>query len=729
MHMLEILFRSYYIGVCLNFYLVEKVILFHKMLITVVLLFLVRVCNCLNQSNSIFLHILAVLSFEEKSNVSTSISWIQGGGIFHGACLAAQDINKHPDLLPQFEVVPVPVLVPDCDPVKGIHKLLEALLDPSMNVIGVTGMFCDKVAEVYYPIVRRWKGNVLQVLGSSLHKGNGNDNFASYILPSHEDVAEAVISVLHSFNWTRFGIVYAQADYKSYVNLNYLRVAKKLTGIMNARYSQMNHILFEYDQSFEEELQSSEANIFVLLVPPKAATSIIQEVVKERLVWPQYVWIFVLLEPSSIILSPVWENIFFMSYRLPLLDYSNSSCADNNTPVPVTNFYDSLLYDSVWELALALNNTHTSFNAGLPQTNDNNRYTRIWNDLNNLTLVKSGLVNLKKRGKWLQLDVHLIKNQTAHTIGQYSFNNHSILVDEDVLLSVPPDRFKYVLLKFPLTLSISLYIWLALTFTLVTVNFTLLVFFRKEREVKASSVPLSMCIFVGNYLMLLSATNYTIGIEMFGTLRHVRCNVDYIGFSVGFDLVLATALMRTFRIWYIFHHFKVLGKTWADSRLMLAVIAIVSVKLFLFMLWISVDNAHAIDIVIFQHAEVPPYYLVLQSCHSDYYGLWLTVTFLYTVVLLILLFLLAIKTCGINRKDFKDTKKTILMVICQLVMIVTGGLLWGILRGVGQRIASYTSLILAYTINVFVIQVFLFLPKIFPPLHRHMQKNKFILHS
>ena len=720
----------------MNFYLVENRILLHKMLITVVLLFLVSVCNCHNQSKSILLHILAVLSFEEKSNVSSNISWIQGGDIFHGACLAAQDINKHPDLLSQFEVVPVPVLVPDCDPVKGIHKLLEALLDPSMNVVGVTGMFCDKVAEVYSPIVRRWKGNVLQGLGSSLHKGNGSDIFASYILPSHEDVAEAVISVLHSFNWIRFGIVYAQADYKSYVNLNYLRVAKQLTGIMNARYSQMNHILFEYDlqalQSFEiglflEDLKSSKANVFVLLLPPKTATSIIQEVVKERLVWPQYVWIFVLLEPSSILLSPVWENAFFMSYRLPHLDYSNSSCADNITSV--THSYDSLLYDSVWRLALALNNSLTSFKTGLPQTNDNNRNTRIWNDLNNLTLVKSGWVNLKMRGKWLQLDVHLIKNQTAHMIGQYSFNNHSILVDEDVLLSVPPDRFKYVLLKFPLTLSISLYIWLALTFTLVTVNFTLLVFFRKEREVKASSVPLSMCIFVGNYLMLLSATNYTIGIEMFGTLRHVTCNVDYIGFSVGFDLVLATALMRTFRIWYIFHHFKVLGKNWADSRLMLAVIAIVSLKLFLLMLWISVDNANLIDIVIFQHAEIPPYYLVLQSCHSDYHGLWLTVAFLYTVVLLILLFLLAIKTCGINRKDFKDTKKTILMVICQLVILVIGCLLWGILRGVGQKIASYTSLILGYTISVFVVQISLFLPKLFPPLHRHMQKIKCILQS
>ena len=242
---------------------------------------------------------------------------------------------------------------------------------------------------------------------------------------------------------------------------------------------------------------------------------------------------------------------------------------------------------------------------------------------------------------------------------------------------------------------------------------------------KASSVSLSMCIFVGNYLMLLSGTDYAVRrglLPSIGIVRHISCNVDYIGFSVGIDLAVATALVKTFRIWHIFHHFSKLKKSWADSRLVLVIIAIISIKLFLFVLWISVDNAHVIDTVVFQNTDVSPFYLVFQSCHCDYHAFWLIATCLYTCVLLILLFHLALKTHKINHKDFKDTKKTILLVICQLMLFLIGGLLWGILRQVGQRIASYTSLILAYTVSVFVIQISLFLPKVFPPLCRHIKK-------
>ena len=275
------------------------------MLVFVFLLILVQDCSCQDKTYTHTLHIIAVLSDEESSN--ENIPWTRGTEIFHGACLAAQDINKHPDLLKQFEVVPVPVLVPDCDPVKGIHKLLEVLLDPSMNVVGVTGMFCNKVAEVYSPIIRLWKRNLLQVLGSSLPhiKERQESHYTSYILPSSKNIAGAVISLLHTFNWTKFGIVYAQASYNSQVNFNYWTVAKALIGIINARYNQIIHILLDYEMEttnslevslFLQELKSSEANIFVLLVPPKTASSTIQEVVKEGLVWPQYVWIFVLLD-------------------------------------------------------------------------------------------------------------------------------------------------------------------------------------------------------------------------------------------------------------------------------------------------------------------------------------------------------------------------------------------------------------------------------------------------
>ena len=326
------------------------------MFIMVVILLLASYCSCQDQHNT-SLHVLAILSVVEGED--QGMAWTQGGDIFHGACEAAQDINKHPDILPQFEVVPVPVLVPDCDPVKGIHKLLEALRDPSMNVIGVTGMFCDKVAEVYSQILGQWVRSV-QISGATSAKEENKVHLIFYLLPSSKDAAETVISLLNNLNWTRFGIVYAQSGYKNYSSFNYFHLSKTLNSAIKERHDHNLQVSFYYELSganvhevsfFLQTLKSSEVHILVMLVPPHIATSVMQKVSDEGLVWPQYAWIFVHLEPAAIFLSPVWENVIFMSYRLPLIDSSNTSCAVSHNSSGTS--YSSLLYDSVWGLALA----------------------------------------------------------------------------------------------------------------------------------------------------------------------------------------------------------------------------------------------------------------------------------------------------------------------------------------------------------------------------------------
>ena len=696
-----------------------------NMFILVVILLLASYCSCQDQHNT-SLHVLAILSVVEGED--QGIAWTQGRDIFRGACEAAQDINKHPDLLPQFEVVPVPVLVPDCDPVKGIHKLLEALLDPSMNMIGVTGMFCDKVAEVYSPVLSQWARS-LQISGATIPKEEDGVQLTSYILPSSEDVAEAVISLLNKLNWTRFGIVYAQPGYKNYSSFNYFNLAKTL---IKERHD--HNLSFYYELSganlhevnvFLQTLKSSEVHILVMLVPPHIATSVMQKVSNEGLVWPQYVWIFVHLEPAAIFLSPVWENVIFMSYRLPLLDGSNTSCAVSHNSTGTS--YSSLLYDSVWGLALAWNNTLNNLPMDVSFMNSEHKsfVNNLWNSFYNLTFEgKTGQVNFNKRGKSFKLNVTFVKHNMAHLIGQYSFSNCSISLDNSMLQPIPPDRFQFRVISLPLTLSIPLFIWLFLMYALVTINLSLFLIFRKEREVKASSVPLSMCIFVGSYLMLFTPTNSVVVTGFIidrEKIRHITCNVEQISASIGFDLVVATALVRTLRIYHIFHHLGKLGKCWTDSRLVATVAAIISIKLYLFILWISADNNHLIDTVVFQHEAVPPHYLVIQPCYSDYQAVWVFAVYMYTVVLLVLLSILAIKTRKINHGDFKDTKKTTLLVLFLLLLLIASGLLWGILRQVGQPIASYISLDLGYSLGICISQIILFLPKVLPPLHRYLK--------
>ena len=232
---------------------------------------------------------------------------------------------------------------------------------------------------------------------------------------------------------------------------------------------------------------------------------------------------------------------------------------------------------------------------------------------------------------------------------------------------------------------------------------------------------------IGSCLILLPPTNNLLETRLITKreeVRHFSCNVDQIGASVGLDLVVATALVRTLRIYHIFHHFGKQRKDWTDSRLVAVVVAIISIKVCLFVLWISVDNQHLTDTIIFQGGAVPPYYLVIQSCYSNYQALWAASAYMFTFSLLVLLLFLAIKTRKTSLGDFKDTKiLTVLVVFFNLVLIVFGSL-WGILRLSGQPIASYVSLALAYSLSSFAIQVSLFLPKVLPPLYRHL-KNCF----
>ena len=116
-------------------------------------------------------------------------------------------------------------------------------------------------------------------------------------------------------------------------------------------------------------------------------------------------------------------------------------------------------------------------------------------------------------------------------------------------------------------------------YALVTINFCLLLIFRKEHEVKASSVPLSMCILIGSCLILLPPTNNILETRLLTKreeVRHFSCNVDQVCASVGLDLVVATALVRTLCIYHIFHHFGKLRKDWTDSRLVAVIVAIIS---------------------------------------------------------------------------------------------------------------------------------------------------------
>ena len=158
--------------------------------------------------------IVALLSDEVDNTSNVSFHLSQPKNIIAGACLASHKFCKFQDWLSYFQVHPL--LVSPSDPVKGVPKLLEILLDPAVEVIGVAGVVSDKIEEFYRPLITHIDERIPQ-------------KYVNSYLPSLEDTANAVIQLLQQLNWTKVTIIQSN-DYR------YDKVANHITTAANTTF-------------------------------------------------------------------------------------------------------------------------------------------------------------------------------------------------------------------------------------------------------------------------------------------------------------------------------------------------------------------------------------------------------------------------------------------------------------------------------------------------------------
>ena len=169
--------------------------------------------------------------------------------------------------------------------------------------------------------------------------------YSNEYLPSLEDTANAVIQLLQQLNWTKVTIIQSN-DYRYQKLANHVRTAANTTFDFVAinEYTIVPTI---------QKLKYGETKIFLILAPHRISSLVIHEAIEEGVVWPHYVWVVVLLEPASLTLSAMWENVLLIMYKSPTLDYSNTTCTKNVSST--SNFYSSLLYDAVWQVLMVMN--------------------------------------------------------------------------------------------------------------------------------------------------------------------------------------------------------------------------------------------------------------------------------------------------------------------------------------------------------------------------------------
>lgn len=682
--------------------------------------------------------------------------WERGEEILPGAYVALSEINESPNL---HKLDIIPIVVPQCSITAKVDNFVGNLTSKKLSTkpISIIGYFCDNLAYFFSQLAIHKRFGVIQIPAiPPLRPSLNQDNIKfHHMLPSPTICARVAVLLCRELGWSHVGVI----GLGLYYDTHFSRIREEF--LYNAQKHNIT-IVFQMERTFVnkpsqilKELKVSIAKVIVVFLPPSEAVNMLCEAYSQGLTWPDYVWLYVevnrdmlAIRSSSsctediLIKAVIMENIIFLhlqtwqqgenifhagknystfhrSYYQKLRESSNGECLQSNP-------YASVLYDSIWAIALAVN---TTLSVNPAQTNKYKFMSSATKELTTLSFQgASGLVNFSQRTAALQLhvDIFRVYQKKSIQVGTYNQYTDSLFVNLSTLGDIPSDELDEVYLLYPLYLTVVLLIFLVSSLIFTTITMSLFIHYRKNPEIKATSSILSLCMYVGCYCLIISSLLHTIASgQVLGntTLGYADCWGNTFLFTVGLDTVLATVLTKTLRIYHIFNTFGKLSSLWSDKSLFVIILSIISGKVLIMIIWAAVDMNHIIDKRTLRVSlqRFPPYYEVVQKCYSQHLGLWVGVIFAYTGLLFVPMITAAILTRRIKgeKSRYKDSKKICMLVAVLFILMCTGNALWFFLRAIGKNIASKVVFSLGFTMAALFCQIFLFLPKIIPSIRRH----------
>ena len=683
----------------------------------------------------------------------------RGLEILPAAQVAVTTINNDTGILPGYCLELIELVTEGCNRNTALVEFTKLIIRPELNIVGVTGLFCKAVTED----ISRFAGHpgidLIQISGSKSPCFQDRKKYLRLyrMLPSSKVYIETLAGLMEQLNWSKVGFISSgnQDDY-------YRKAAEALTKIVN-----VSNIGFygEFDlvntpvSILLKQLQYSGVKITFVLLPALEASELICAAYLQGLTWPNYAWIVADRSVEELFLSTqcdtqgklmATDHVFLMQNQLePDSDselvsgksYSEyrseylSTLALNSKPSLHSNLYSNVLYDSVWAFALALNSSVDilhEMNMSLKDyrpanfTPTNGRIADvIENELSQISFSGAhGLVKFdNSREVKLAVEIFQIRNATSVQIGHYDPVAGEVHIALDSLGTFPDDDLSRVYQLYPVSVTIILSTISVLCIVFTTVILILFIYYRDEPETKASSLHLSLCMFLGCYSLYIGTLIHTLasGMVSNGPARPTVCIIIIATTSIGLDLVLTTLFTKMLRVYRVFTYFGRTGKAWSDRVLLLVIFVIVSGKILLLVVWSAVDIYHLEDVETYQKEALPPYYEVVQQCHCRYLPYWVSSVLLYSGIILALLLLIAFKTRKIERENFKDTKKVNACILCLVILISLSAPLWWVLRVINQPIASKLIIGAAYGMAAVLCQLFLLAPKTIPPFLRHVR--------
>ena len=733
----------------------------------VVSLFLASLDLALSQqstddSNNRTCTVLQLLNVQPFPDPDPSGGFDGGLNLIPAALLAAKEINNRSDILEEFELKIVNIESEGCGRsmvTKGLINFYRELMnrDPTECTVGFMGFPCSSATNVLAPIIG--------------HQNIGYVILANSATPAHRNITQypnlfhtissssvhnkVLVSLMQRFNWRRIGAVYDS------LNVFYRTTAKdfiqRVQNLAEAELTVSVPITNSHDSVSKafSIINAEEARITYWQGNDDQNALCLCEAYHRQFLYPGYVYILrynptiveTLLKAktgcSREELLLAMEGVLMLDYRLKVDDdtvlYSGWNYSDFrwryaeeleeyaqmiNDSLQVS-IYGNSFYDQVWAFALALNNSLSSLHS---ENLSFSEYT-IGNTGPISNIIKRELTKLSFQGasgriefdKNLEIssfvDIFQIQNGTAKVIAIYNPFTRNATFNQNFQDDIPSDTFDTINSLLPLWLGVCIFIIQGLLFGVITTNVILILWWRKEREVKATSLLLSILLSAGCYLLCIGPViriMYRVIVIHNTTLHTFLCSLSLWSTTLGLDLVISALLFRLFRIVHVFRSFQKKSKFLSDEYLVLYALLTCSVKVVFLIIWSIVDLYRSHTENTYIPRANPPQYSALMFCTCNQLGIWLSVSYLYTYILLSLVLFLAIQTRRIKKAFFKDTKKVNLFVFTVIITLTTTITLWVLFSEIGIENGADISEWVGIFIVATMCQLCLIIPKLVP---------------
>ena len=757
---------------------------FH-LLIVITIELLVNLSNCSgtitsNDQQTTLVRALAIVPTTHKeSDFNLLPTWMKGEEILPAIQLAVKEINEQYNFLRghqiAFEVIPV--RVPMCNFNEGNLQFVKSL-ETNMDILGFVGYFCRNLDQHFVHLLKHKEISAIQItahtpLVSTDEYSRSGSHLQYSILPSLQSTARAAVRLMQTLEWKRIAVISSKNYFIQRIELLQQAKAHGIEVALDLQTSTETSI-----SALKRLFQTASVNIIVSLLPPSEFVNILCCAYLEDIKWPHYAWIFLQdidslnefqhlhkICPQNTSITAAMNNTILIRQKSPSsnennilpsgLKYSNyysrylHELEELKTELNATlqtNPYSNILYDSIWAFAISLNRSLNLLKRNnLSLTNISHSKSEILEilgeQLSELSFHgASGFLNFSSNAVALQTTVELFQFQNSNhfMIGSYDLTSDLLQLNATTLKIISATTLQYTYLMHSIHLPIVIItVVLTVLFTaLTTVSMCLYFYYRKQPSIKATSTTLTICLFVGCYILLLSSLMYSIRnalvlsedqvmkIRVSLVYQVFLCKNDFYLSSIAVDLILATIIAKTLRIYHIFNKFGKVNKICSDQCLFILILIIVSVKVVLIVLWTCLDVNYLVFEEKFISQSVPPYYVFVENkCKSKYIEMWIGMLFGYTLLLILLMIVLAALTRKIKRQHFNESK-----IICKLVFLLVMSLsialpLWFIFYYVNATAARLLVYNAEVIIAVFIYQAVPIFPKICPLVRRTFQRS------